>query len=429
VNILVVHQYYLQPGQSGGSRFNEMARFWSEQGHRVSVIAGTIDHDRGTVAAAYRGRWITKEQDGSVTVYRCCVPDTYRKSYLGRMWAFLGFTLSASTAALLARRADVVIATSPPLITVIPGWIAARISFNPAPWIFEIRDLWPESAVTTGVISEKALLTRLLYRLERWACSTAQRINVLTPAFREDLMQRGLADGSNISFISNGADVDRFFPDSRDNAARRELGWGDRFVAMYAGAHGRANALGQLIKTAELLRNRSDILIACVGDGNERRALEEESRHAGLDNIVFYGPQPKSRMPELVNACDAGLAVLQNNPTFRTVYPNKVFDYMSCARPVVLAIDGVARDLVCDQAHAGIFAEPENQTAIAAAITELAADPDKCSELGRSGRAWVLANASRDALASRYLDVMLNLVREKQGVATQPKPADHDGGL
>ena len=102
---------------------------------------------------------------------------------------------------------------------------------------------------------------------------------------------------------------------------------------------------------------------------------------------------------------------------------------MSCARPVVLAIDGVARDLVCDQAHAGIFAEPENQTAIAAAITELAADPDKCSELGRSGRAWVLANASRDALASRYLDVMLNLVREKQGVATQPKPADHDGGL
>jgi glycosyltransferase involved in cell wall biosynthesis len=210
-------------------------------------------------------------------------------------------------------------------------------------------------------------------------------------------------------FISNGADVDRFLPGSRDNAARREFGWGDRFVALYAGAHGRANALRQLIGTAEALRERRDILIACVGDGPERKALEEAARAAGLENIAFYGAQPKSSMPDLVNACDAGLAVLQNNPTFRTVYPNKVFDYMSCARPVVLAIDGAARELVCEQAKAGVFSEPENAQALAEAIRGLASDPDKCAELGRAGRAWVLANASRDALASRYLDVMTEL--------------------
>jgi glycosyltransferase involved in cell wall biosynthesis len=409
MNILVVHQYYLQPGQSGGSRFNEMARYWSEQGHQVSVIAGTVDHDKGQVPEKYRGRWITREQDGQVTVYRCAVPASYGRSYAGRMWAFFGFTLSASTAALLAKRADVVIATSPPLIAVIPGWIAARVSFRPSPWIFEIRDLWPESAITTGVIGERSLIARILYRLERWAARGAQRINVLTPAFREDLIRRGLADRSKIVFISNGADVDRFVPGTRDNAARREFGWGERFVALYAGAHSRANALRQLVKTAELLRDHPNILIACVGDGPERSALEAEARAAGLDNIAFYGPQPKSKMPDLVNACDAGLAVLQNNPTFRTVYPNKVFDYMSCARPVVLAIDGVARDLVCEQARAGIFAEPENPAAIADAIRSLASQPEKCAQLGRSGREWVLANASRDALASRYLDVMTDL--------------------
>ena len=160
MKILVVHQYYLMPGQSGGSRFNEMARAWTERGHEVTVIAGTVNYDSGQIPERYRGRWMTKEKDGAVTVYRCCVPASYGKSYAGRMWAFFGFTLSASTAALRTERADVVIATSPPLVAVIPGWIAARVSFRPAPWIFEMRDLWPESAITTGVIAAKSPLIR-----------------------------------------------------------------------------------------------------------------------------------------------------------------------------------------------------------------------------------------------------------------------------
>jgi glycosyltransferase involved in cell wall biosynthesis len=115
-------------------------------------------------------------------------------------------------------------------------------------------------------------------------------------------------------------------------------------------------------------------------------------------------------MPEIVNAGDIGMAVLQNNPTFRTVYPNKVFDYMSCARPVLLAIDGVARDLVCRQAGAGVFAEPENGQAIADQIRRLSGEPAECARLGRNGREWVLANASRESLANRYLGIMRDLV-------------------
>ena len=156
---------------------------------------------------------------------------------------------------------------------------------------------------------------------------------------------------------------------------RRELGWGDRFVVMYAGAHGRANAIGQLVDAAERLRDRKDILIATVGDGPERARHEEAARERGLDNIQFCGPQPKSRMVDVVNACDVGAAVLQDNPTFRTVYPNKVFDYMACARPTLLAIDGAARRLVCDEAQAGVFATPEDGQAIADAIRILADDP------------------------------------------------------
>lgn len=409
MRILVVHQFYLQPGEPGGSRFNELSRLWSEAGHRVTVVAGTVNYATSRAPERYRGRWTTREQDGTVTVWRCHVPESYGRSYLGRMWAFFAFTLSAATAVLRCERPDVVIATSPPLVAVLPGWLAAVR--HRARLVFEIRDLWPESAVTTGVLREKALLTRLLYAMERWACRRADRINVLTPAFRDDLVKRGLAPAEKICFVPNGADLDLFRPGPPEPGLRQALGWGDRFVVMYAGAHGRANAIGQLVDAAALLKDRPDILIASVGDGPERKQHEERARALGLANILFHGAQAKDRMPALVNACDVGAAVLQDNPTFRTVYPNKVFDYMACEKPSLLAIDGVARQLVCEDAQAGVFAAPEDPAALAAAIRRLADDPAGRAEMGRRGRAWVLANAGRDALAARYLRELEGLVR------------------
>ena len=409
MNILIIHQYYLLPGMPGGSRFNELARLWSEAGHSVTVVAGTVDYSTGQTLERYRGRWLLREPDGAVSVWRCHVPSSYGRGYLGRMWAFFGFTLSAATAVLRCGRPDVVIATSPPLVVALPGWLVSRL--RGVPLVFEIRDLWPESAVTTGVLREGALLTRLLYRLERFACRAAARVNVLTPAFREDLLRRGLVAPERIVFVPNGADVETFQPSPPDAGLRRELGWEGRFVVMYSGAHGRANAVGQLVEAARLLRDRPEILIACVGDGPERARWEAEA--AGLPSIRFHGPQPKDRMPAIVNACDVGAAVLQNNPTFRTVYPNKVFDYMACAKPTLLAIDGVARELVCEQARAGVFAPPEDPAALAAAIRSLADDRAGCAEMGRRGREWVLANATRGSLARRYEAILREVVAER----------------
>ena len=406
MRILIIHQYYLMPGRQGGSRFNEMARMWSEAGHDVTVIAGDVDYATGERPARYQGQWITREWDENVRVLRCCVPETYGKGYKGRAFAFLGFVLSSLSATLRVRRPDVVVATSPPLPIAITGWAAARAHFRRVPLIFEMRDLWPESAITTGVISANGLMARCLFALERWACRRADHINVLTPAFKQDLIQRGLAGAERISVIPNGADVGMFSPGPRDNALRREFCWGARTVLMYAGAHGRANALTQLIGAAENLKERSDILIACVGDGPERPALEAEVRRKRLTNISFHGSQAKSRMPDVVRACDIGAAVLQNNTTFRTVYPNKVFDYMACERPTILAIDGVARKLVCEDAHAGLFVPPEDSGALARTVTYLVDNPELRAKLGANGRRWVLDHATRDALATRYLDLM-----------------------
>jgi glycosyltransferase involved in cell wall biosynthesis len=411
VRILVVHQYYLQPGEPGGSRFNEFARLWSDAGHQVTVVAGTVNYNTSKSPERYRGRWTTRELDGQVTVWRCHVPESYGRSFLGRMWAFFAFTLSATTAVLRCERPDVVIATSPPLVTAVPGWVAAVR--HGARLIFEIRDLWPESAITTGVLKAGSLLTRLLYALERWGCRRADKVNVLTPAFRDDLIKRGLAPAEKIVFVPNGADLDLFEPKPPEPALRQSLGWDDRFVVMYAGAHGRANAIGQLVDAALLLKDRPDILIASVGDGPERKRHEERAKSLGLTNLIFHGAQPKERMPELVNACDVGAAVLQDNPTFLTVYPNKVFDYMACEKPTLLAIDGVARKLVCDDAQAGLFAPPEKPELLAAAIRKLADDPAGRAEMGRRGRVWVVANAGRNGLSQRYLGIMQELVSGK----------------
>jgi glycosyltransferase involved in cell wall biosynthesis len=410
MRILVVHQYYLGPGEPGGSRFNELARMWARSGHHVTVIAGNLNYVTGKPTVA-DGRWVIRRDEDGIDVWRCHVPSTYNRGYAGRMWAFFGAALSASWAALRAPRPDVVIATSPPLTAAVPGFIAARCRWRPVPFVFEIRDLWPESAITTGVIGRGSAIARLLYALERFACARADAVNVLTPAFGDDLKRRGLVTDDRLLFVPNGADVDAFTPAPRDNDVRRELGWGDRFVALYAGAHGRANALGQLLDAAEHLRERIDIVIATVGDGPERPMLEAEARRRNLRNVQFLGAVGKERMPAIVSAADVGLAVLQNNPTFRTVYPNKVFDYMACARPTILAIDGIARRLACDEAKAAVFVEPENGAAIADAVQRLASNPDLAHGLGERGRTWVVAHAAREALAQRYLSALEKLAR------------------
>ncbi len=410
MRIVVFHQHYLAKGQGGGSRFNELSKFWCEAGHEVIVLAGSVNFSGNTGSRIDSWRLYREEKgDGNARVWRCWVPDTYAGSYLHRALAFLGYMLSAAWASLFLPRPDVIIATSPPLVAVLPAFVAARLRGNRCPWIFEIRDLWPESAITTGVIGKRSLVARLLYAMEWFAARSADRINVLTPAFRDDLIARGLAVPEKIVFVPNGADVEAFRPAPPDQALRDEFGWGGRHVVLYAGAHGRANALDQLIGAAELLRNRPDIVIACVGEGPERARLTADVEQRRLQNILFHGPQPKERMPAIINSSTAGAAVLQNNPTFLTVYPNKVFDYMACAKPVLLAIDGVARKLVCDEADAGKFVRPEDPVSLARHIAELVDSPAEQQRLGANGLEWARANASREQLAARYLQILLEL--------------------
>lgn len=275
--------------------------------------------------------------------------------------------------------------------------------------IFEVRDLWPESAIDTGVLTSGPMIW-LSYRLENLAYRRATWINVLTPAFEEALVTAKGVPRKQISMIPNGADLDLLHPGPKENDVRRQFGLAGKFVVSYFGAHGRANRVGQILDAAEILKgSHPDVRFLLVGDGMEKPMLVADANRRGLDNVIFVDPVPKSQVDQYINASDICTAVLMKNDTFKTVYPNKVFDYMSCAKPVIVAIDGVARELI-SRSGAGLYAEPENVSAMCEAIVTINNAPVMAEEMGRSGRRYVIEKYDRKALAQRYLTVVSNLV-------------------
>ena len=408
MRILIVHQYYLGKNDAGGSRWNQFARYWAEQGHQVTVLAGMVHYAKGTKDPQYKGKYILRQREQpGVEVIRCHVSESYNRSFLGRFWAYLSFAASSVYAGIqCAPRPDVIIATSPPL-TVALTLLALKVYYG-VPCVFEVRDLWPESAIDTGVLTSKPIIW-LSYRLEALAYRAATWINVLTPAFREALIRLKGVSAGRISMIPNGADLDILRPGPRDNEVRRRLELEGKFVVSYFGAHGRANRVGQLLDVAERVKaSHPDIRFLLVGDGMEKPMLVEDARRRGLDNVIFVDSVPKEQVNAYINASDVCTAVLMKNDTFRTVYPNKVFDYMACKRPVIVAIDGVARKLVED-AGAGLYAEPENPQAMIDAILAIKNNPSAIAGMMEGGYRHVREHFDRKQLAQRYLDVLHRL--------------------
>lgn len=412
MKILIVHQYFLGAGDAGGSRWNQFAHYWAQAGHDVTILAGMVHYTKGTKPAEYKGRFLVREEiEPGVTCYRCHVSEAYNKSFLGRFWAYLSFTFSSLYAGLFhAPRPDVILATSPPLTVGPTMWLLSRLRRAPA--VFEVRDLWPESAIDTGVLTSKPLIW-LSYKLEALSYAAAKWINVLTPAFEQALIEKKSIPAEMISMIPNGADLDIMTPGPKDNHIRKELGLEGKFVVSYFGAHGRANKVGQLLDVAERIEDTlPDVRIMLVGDGMEKPGVVVEAKQRGLGNVIFVDAVPKDQVSDFINASDVCTAVLMKNDTFKTVYPNKVFDYMSCKRPIIIGIDGVARKLVED-ARAGLYAEPENPDAFIDALTTLKNDPALRESMGESGYRHAADHYSREAMGQKYLEILKTLVARK----------------
>lgn len=408
MNILIVHQYFLAQSDAGGSRWNQFAKYWEQQGHTITLLAGTVHYATGKKHPEYKGRFVVRQHESqNVQVLRCHVSESYNKSFLGRFWAYLSFVLSTVWAGLFyTKKCDVIVCTSPPLTVGLTGWILSRL--KRAPMVFEVRDLWPESAIDTGVMKNKWLI-KLSYWLEKKSYKSANWINVLTPAFEKSLIENKSIRPDRISMIPNGADLDIFNKGKPTVDVRQKHNLADKFVITYVGAHGLANHLIQILETARLLKEQKDIVFMLVGDGMQKAMLKQKTDDWQLDNVIFVDSVPKNEIVDYITASDACTAVLKKIDTFKTVYPNKVFDYMSAQKPAIIAIDGVARKLIED-ADAGIYVEPENPQEFADAVLKLKEEPQLCKQLGQNGLDYVRSNFDRKVLAQKYVQILLEKV-------------------
>ncbi|HLE81695.1 MAG TPA: glycosyltransferase family 4 protein, partial [Dehalococcoidia bacterium] len=366
MHILLIHQVFVRPQDPGGTRHYEFAQQLVRRGHRVTVLAGTRSYLTGGMLGTERRQTLEPGLD----VIRSWVYGGDGRGALGRMLAFASFVASAFLDGLRIPAVSLIWGTSPPLSQAWTAWALARL--KRVPWLLEVRDLWPAFAVQVGVLRNRALIG-LARGLERFLYRRADRIVLNSPGFISHLVDSG-AEASKLAFVPNGVDTQLFDPGAQGGELRRLEGLEHKFIALYAGAHGLANDLWQLLAAAELLREDPRIAFVLVGDGREKVALQAKGRALGLSNVVFLPAIEKARIPALLADADCGLVVLKPIPLFTTTYPNKMFDYMAAAKPVVLAIDGVARRLV-EEADAGVCVPPGDSPALAAALQLLAGDP------------------------------------------------------
>jgi len=412
MRILLLHQYFLEEDDAGGSRWNEMCKSWSERGHDIHVLAGMMHANGKVKRPEYKGRYYFKKVHESVIVHRTHVSENYNKGFHGRLWGYFSFMFSSIWFGWrkLPKGFDVVVVTSPPLFVGLSGYLLSKI--YRIPMVFEVRDLWPESAIDTGVLTNK-LVIKLAYRLERFIYNKSKLINVLTPAFEKKLRTEKEIPDSKLLFIPNAADFtlsERVLRDFDRKKFRDEHDLSNRFVIAYVGAHGVANHLEQILYSAELLKD-TNVEFLLIGQGMRKDSLIELRNSMNLDNVRFIDPVPKAEVFKYIIASEMGASVLKKVDTFKTVYSNKTFDYMSCKTPILMAIDGISRELV-ELADAGFYVEPENIHEFNRIIRKYLANPQLLESQGEKGYEYAKANFDRMVLAERYIDSIEKLINQ-----------------
>lgn len=410
MKVLLLHQFFLEENDSGGSRWNEMSKVWAQKGHEITVLSSMMHYGGNEKPKKYRGRYVVNSKQGLINVWRCHVSKGYNSNFLGRLLGYFSFVCSSLYAGIfkVGKKPDLIIVTSPPLFIGIAGYILSRL--KGVPFVFEVRDLWPESAIDTGVVKNKMMI-KVSFWLENFIYRKAILINVLTPAFKDVLIAKKNVDPKKIIYIPNAADfsiADSFLVNFDVEQFKKENSLdSDRFIVTYVGAHGVANELGQILDTAKIMQD-TNVLFLLIGQGMEKDRLIDRALQMKLANVRFIDPVPKAEIFKYILASDVGASVLKRIDTFKTVYSNKTFDYMSCKKPTMMAIDGVSRELI-ENSQSGLYVEPENPLDFKKQLMKYMSNPNLIKEHGENGYNYAKSNFDRNVLANRYLSELKEL--------------------
>ena len=430
MNILYISQYFPPEACAPAARVDEFARAWARSGHRVRVLTGFPNHPEGVLHPAYRRPWrkgLVREKHQGVDVYRTWLYPAANRGLWGRGANYCSFAFSAAvTGPWVTPRGGVVIATSPQLLVGVAGYVAARA--RRVPFVFEVRDLWPQSLEAVGQTSRRSLLYRTLDRVADFLYRNADHI-VLDGAWkRRELVASGVPP-EKISIVMHGVAEDfAFAPDSpvaQEERARlrNRIPLRDGFVVLYAGTLGMAHDLETVLAAAGRLRVHPDIVFILIGEGAHREQVMARIEELRLANVRVLGKLPRPEIPKWLAAADACLVPLRKREVFKTAIPSKMFEAMAAAKPVILGVEGEAQEILAD-ARAGIAVPPEDPEALAEAILRLRQDARLARELGANGRRAALGKYSRAKQATAYAELLAR-VASVPTAAAQPAPEFH----
>ena len=399
MRILYLSQYFFPEVGATQTRAYEMASNWVRLGHHVTLITEIPNHPSGIIPPAYRGKLYQNDQLDGIEVIRVWVKASPVKNFRNRILFYLSYMLNAAVAGIfLARgRYDLLYASSPPLFV---GASALILSYlRRIPMVFEVRDLWPESAVALGELSNPRFIAWST-RLEEVCYRRARKVIVVTSDIRERLVRRGITN-EKILFVPNGSNTEsfQFDPVARERI-RASLGLQDKFIAIYAGIHGVAQGLEHVVEAARLLQNEANIHFLLIGEGPKKAEIAALVGGYQLNNLMLLHEQPRNDIPAFLSAADVALIPLRKIDIFKGALPSKIFDAWACNRPILLSVDGEAHQIM-ESAGGGVFVPPEDPEAMASALKTLCNSPKECKRMGENGRAYTIQHFSRRALAEQ----------------------------
>jgi len=390
------------------ARLFETARIWVQAGHQVEVVTCLPSHPFGRLYPGYKNRIRMGEDIDGITVHRHWTYRTENKGFLRRVAGHASFLPASgwfSTPRL--NHPQVVIGSSPTFFAAMAARAAAR-RFS-APFVLEIRDLWPEIFTDLGILTNPWII-RYLHSWAQWLYREADRVVSVTESFTEHIERLGVP-AKKLVTITNGADTDYWKPGERTKA-RLKLGWkNDEFVVLYVGAHGISHGLSALLKTAERLSDTAGLRFVFVGDGAEKAQLVKTAREKNLSNVTFCDAVPRDQVRVFYQAADLSAVPLRDVHLFSKFIPSKIFEILASGVPLIGALRGEAAEIV-ERSQGGVVVSPEDHGALARAIVELRSSPARLKEMSLAGRDFVSRHYSRRVLAERYLEALKDTIRE-----------------
>lgn len=399
MRILILTQYF--PPETGApqNRLFETAIRLKQAGDDIEILTAMPNYPKMKIFEEYRGKWFMKEEMHGMRVYRSFIYSGKSRAILARLLNYFSFVFSSMIMGMKIKgKYDYVICESPPLFLGISAVWIARL--KKAKLVFNVSDLWPESAEKLGIITNKFMLNSA-EKLELWLYKKAHIVSGQTQGIIASISVR--TNHKRLYWLPNGVDPKFFNPDELNKYWRKEQGFeeGD-FLLLYAGIIGHAQGLEVIVKAAKQLESYSKIKFLLVGDGPEKQKLEKMAAENDCKQVFFFPNQEKKNMPAIVSSCDATIVPLKKIPLFLGAIPSKIFENLAMRVPVILGVEGEAKTLFIEEGKAGLAFEPENHLELAEKILEFYSDPLKLNESAQNGRNYVLEYFNRDKLANNF---------------------------